>query len=156
MRDNSVVEPVETTVCGDKPFYDQGLRFECQCCSACCRGEPGYVFFSPEDEAALCQATNLTQQQFRTVYCRRVNLGWGEHPLSLKEKANNDCIFWKDGTGCEVYEARPRQCRTWPFWPGNLFSEESWQRTAADCPGIGKGRLYSREEIDAILALPEP
>ncbi|HUX21603.1 MAG TPA: YkgJ family cysteine cluster protein, partial [Spirochaetia bacterium] len=32
-----------------KPFYQDGLRFECTRCDACCRHEPGYVFLSQTD-----------------------------------------------------------------------------------------------------------
>ena len=40
--------------------------------------------------------------------------------LCLKEKPNFDCILWKDG--CEAYEGRPVQCRTYPFDPCCSFS----------------------------------
>lgn len=76
----------------------------------------------------------------------------GVEQLSLQEKANYDCIFWKNG--CSVYEARPLQCRTFPFWLSMLESSQSW--TAASetmgCPGMGKGELHPMEEIEAILA----
>ncbi len=65
---------------------------------------------------------------------------------SLKEKENGDCILYKDGR-CTIYPVRPTQCRTYPFWPENVRSEAAWQRTAKACPGIGKGKLYSRDEI---------
>ncbi len=53
---------------------------------------------------------------------------------------------------CAVYDARPWQCRTWPFWPENM-NETVWEREVASyCPGVGKGRLYSAEEIKLIIA----
>jgi hypothetical protein len=33
-----------------------------------------------------------------------------------------------------------------------LESGRSWDASSAGCPGMGKGLLHSREEIDAILA----
>ncbi len=41
------------------------------------------------------------------------------------------------------------QCRTWPFWDGNLASHENWQRASGRCPGIGRGRKFTLEEIEA-------
>jgi Fe-S-cluster containining protein len=94
--------------------------------------------------------------EFIEGYCRWVpNLDGGgrrSRKLSLKEKANYDCIFWKNG--CSVYEARPLQCRTFPFWPSMLESSQSWAASSAamSCPGMGKGTLHPMEEIEAILA----
>ncbi len=48
---------------------------------------------------------------------------------------------------CTVYEDRPRQCRTWPFWDSNVRTEEAWQQTCEVCPGSGKGQIYPVEHI---------
>ena len=56
----------------------------------------------------------------------------------VERKSKNgdyDCIFLKDKK-CGVYQARPSQCRTFPWWPENLKSEESWQSAAQECEGI--------------------
>jgi hypothetical protein len=50
--------------------------------------------------------------------------------------------------GCSIYNARPMQCRNWPFWPGNLQSPDDWNTAAKKCPGINKGRLYTFDEIE--------
>ena len=73
--------------------------------------------------------------------------------LSLLEKPNGDCILWESGEGCTVYPARPEQCRTFPFWPENIRSRAAWQRVAERCPGIGRGRLYDKDEIDQLAGL---
>jgi Fe-S-cluster containining protein len=72
--------------------------------------------------------------------------------ISLKEKQNYDCVFLNE-RGCSVYEGRPRQCRTYPFWMSILESEERWEEEKKSCPGIGKGRLYTKEEIDGLLEI---
>ena len=50
----------------------------------------------------------------------------------------HDCVFLRDGVRCEVYEARPIQCRTFPFWPRNLKTPEAWHEAARECEGIGR------------------
>ena len=50
-----------------------------------------------------------------------------------------------------MYEARPLQCRLYPFWFSNVRSERAWAKAARDCPGIGQGRLFSKEEIIALV-----
>jgi len=51
-----------------------------------------------------------------------------------------------------VYEARPTQCRTYPFWSNIVDSEESWNRESRECPGIGIGPLHGPEAVSEALA----
>ena len=134
-----------------KPFYANGLRFSCIRCSGCCRHESGFVFLSEKDVSLLGTALNLQAGEFIRTYCRWVPSGNNTWQLSLREKSNLDCVFWKDG--CSVYEKRPLQCRAFPFWHSVINSGTSWEATARDCPGIGKGVLHSPESIEYWLAL---
>ena len=103
-------------------FYESGLRFECTRCSTCCRHTPGYVFLSPQDLATLTQAARLTEDEFLRRYCRSVDLGLARR-VSLREKPNLDCILWEN-SGCSRYEARPLQCRSFPFWSACVTSRQ--------------------------------
>jgi Fe-S-cluster containining protein len=116
----------------------------------CCRHESGTVWLTGEDLERLARHFNIGAARFVKTYCRRWS---GKLPVSLREKANLDCVFWNDG--CGVYTARPAQCRDWPFWEELLSSQEQWDRAAAGCPGMGTGKLHSKAEIDAILTRRE-
>jgi Fe-S-cluster containining protein len=131
------------------PFYASGLSFSCTRCSTCCRYESGYVFLSETDVSRLAAECKLTIDQFITTYCRWIPSASKFERLSLKEKANLDCIFWN--SGCQVYDSRPLQCKSFPFWPDTLALKESWERTGASCPGIDRGKLFSMDEIEALL-----
>jgi hypothetical protein len=131
-------------------FYHDGLRFECTRCSKCCRHTPGYVFLSEADIGPLVAALQTSRRAFLLEYCRRVPFGPVQR-LSLREKPNVDCILWENG-GCSVYEARPLQCRSFPFWGSCLSSAQAWEDQARECPGMGQGRLHSWEEIESWLA----
>ncbi|MBX6313893.1 MAG: YkgJ family cysteine cluster protein [Isosphaeraceae bacterium] len=134
------MSPTET----EPPWYRAGLSFECTRCGACCTGAPGYVWVDEEEIARLAKHLGLTLEEFGRKYLRRVG-----HRYSLLEKPGGDCIFWDRSAGCTVYPARPTQCRTWPFWPENLETPAAWERTQRACPGAGRGRLYTLEEIEA-------
>ena len=135
------------------PFYAGGLRFSCQRCSNCCRHSAGFVFLTEKDLDRLLTATRLDLQTFLRRYCREVNLS-GIHRLSLKEQTNYDCIFWEKD-GCSVYRYRPMQCRSYPFWSGNMVSLRSWQRLHGSCPGVDRGRMHSQREIESWLRKAE-
>jgi Fe-S-cluster containining protein len=152
-----------------EPFYAGGLRFSCSRCSACCRGEPGYVFLAKDDVLALLRRRGLAFKGFFRDYCTLVDVGTGM-ALSLREVSrrevsrrevsrggeflaedvSKDCVFWGE-EGCGVYEDRPAQCRTYPFWSSIVDSEAAWREEAHSCPGIGSGELRSRVYIEERL-----
>jgi len=146
-------------------FYKDGLRFTCNRCSKCCTGQPGFVFLSEDDLNALSTHLKMSESAVIKEFCRYVYLsGTGQYGasgsgtvqsgggklLTLKDKPNYDCIFWEDG--CKVYEARPVQCKTYPFWVKFLESREAWESAAEECPGIGNGELRSVEFINECLS----
>ncbi len=129
-----------------KPFYSEGLKFECTRCSRCCRFTPGYVFLSKKDLRRIARFHNIGLEETRERYCRIVDIS-GFKRLSLKEKSNLDCIFWSDGI-CTVYSSRPLQCQSFPFWSSSLASEKAWESASLTCPGIGRGAIHPRREIE--------
>jgi Fe-S-cluster containining protein len=125
-----------------EPWYKDGLRFQCTRCGKCCTGEPGYVWVSDVELAALAEFRGEAPAEVTGLYTRLTSRG-----RTLREKANGDCVFYDREQGCTVYAVRPRQCRTWPFWESNVDTPEDWQRTCEVCPGSGKGELIPAEEI---------
>lgn len=126
------------------PWYQDGLRFQCTQCGDCCTGAPGYVWVNKQEIADLAAKLEMDVEVFEEQYVRKVGVR-----KSLKELPNNDCVLLDPETrGCMAYEARPRQCKTWPFWDSNLRSPETWAETCEVCPGSGKGKLYAIGEIE--------
>lgn len=82
----------------------------------------------------------MTMDAFGRRYLRRIG-----RRLALVDRDQEYCVFWRDG--CTVYEARPDQCRTFPFWSENLANPRAWENIVETCPGTGTGRLYSHEQI---------
>lgn len=129
----------------EKPWYSAGLKFQCTQCGDCCTGAPGFVWVNQEEIDAIAKNVGMEVDEFERKYVRRVGIR-----RSLVEFSNGDCVFFDtDARKCSVYDARPRQCRTWPFWDSNLDTPEDWQHTCDVCPGSGQGKLYSLETIEA-------
>jgi uncharacterized protein len=89
----------------------------------------------------------LDEGDFLDRFTRRIGM---RRSLNERKTAfGYDCIFLDRKTLpgkaiCGLYEARPMQCRTWPFWPENLESPEAWQAVKArtPCPGMDSGPLH--------------
>jgi Fe-S-cluster containining protein len=129
----------------DQPWYRGGLRFQCAGCGACCCGEPGYVWVNKAEIEAMAAALKISAEQFQKKYVRLVGIR-----KSLTERAGGDCILYERPTQrCRVYEVRPRQCHTWPFWASNLRSPETWEAVCRQCPGVGHGPLFPLRSIRA-------
>ena len=150
-------------------WYAGGLKFTCSQCGNCCTGGPGYVWISREEITRLAEFLRLTPREVVEKYCRRENGQYG-----LKEYRNNrveyDCVFLTEEKvtrttgatggdekvvltrrGCSIYPVRPLQCRTWPFWDGNLASKAAWDRAARRCHGMNHGpRTFTRQEMESL------
>lgn len=135
-----------------KVWYSDGLSFSCTQCGNCCTGPSGYVWFNDAEAKAIANYLQVDRADFLRDYTHKVHTR-----SSLKEQETehgHDCVFLtrdeKGKTGCGIYPVRPKQCRTWPFWPENLTTHTAWQRAANTCPGIDHGRLYPIAEIRII------
>lgn len=129
-------------------YFKEGVFFQCQGSGKCCvsHGEYGYVYLSLADRKRMAQELGLTTRQFTLDYCQKVDGHW-----AIRDNPKGgDCIFLQERR-CTVYEGRPTQCRTWPFWP-EVMNARSWKKDVESfCPGVGKGRHYTAEEIQNIL-----
>ena len=96
-----------------------------------------------EEVDALTALLGLERMTFLSTYARRLPDG----AISLRERLNHDCVFYDVERGCEIYEHRPLQCRTWPFWRANVHSRKHWEQAARTCPGMNRGPLHDAELI---------
>ena len=150
---------MKLNVVESKPWYADGLRFTCSQCGNCCSGGPGYVWITSEEIARLAKHLGITEDALTQKYCRRVAGQYALKEVKNPRSGEHDCIFIKEIATengghrkriCTVYEARPLQCRTWPFWDGNLSSEQAWNRAARSCLGMNHGELFDRQRIEQL------
>ena len=82
--------------------------FDCRRCGHCCRGSGGIVT-SDGDLQRLCLHLHLSPEAFEKA--------WGErhgNKLHIRAGENGFCVFFREGPGCAVHEAKPDNCRAWP------------------------------------------
>ena len=73
------------------------------------------------------------------------------HLLRLRVPRQQQCHFLREG-GCSIHAVKPVQCRIFPFWPELVESKREWKKTAAYCPGMGKGKLVQIETARKLAA----
>lgn len=131
-----------------KEWWRDGVQFQCQGSGQCCtsHGEFGFVFMNLEDRQRMAKVLKMRTGEFTKKYCEKTG---GVYHL-IEEKGKPDCMFLR-GKRCGVYEGRPTQCRTWPFWP-EVMEAKAWKKDVVEfCPGVGKGKIWSGDEIEKIL-----
>jgi len=131
-----------------QPWYASGLRFTCRPdCGACCTNHDQYafVYLEGDDLQQMARLLGLSDAEFSERY----TVLDGEYRVLLMDEP--DCPFL-DGARCTVYEARPTQCRAFPFWAETLTSRRRWRGLRKFCPGIDEGEVHSLEVIRGHLA----
>ena len=133
-----------------KKWWHEGIQFECQGSGQCCvtRDGYGYVYMTKEDRIRMAKVLNMSTTAFTKKYCEKQDDGI----YHLIEGEDGRCHFLDDKK-CGIYEGRPTQCRTWPFWP-EVMNAKVWNKEVAQfCPGVGKGKTWSKEEIQEQLQI---
>ncbi len=107
------------------------------------------MYFSGPDLGRAAAHLGLSEAAFR----RRYRVVDDEGVPAIDPGDDSPCMFYDADAGCTIYEGRPTQCRTWPFWPEIVHRKRSWDKAAGDCEGMNRGRRFRVEEIEqAIIA----
>ncbi|MCB1109971.1 MAG: YkgJ family cysteine cluster protein [Chlamydiia bacterium] len=141
-------EKTQTFTFETKAWYHQGLRFKCTGCGKCCTGA-GFVWLEEEDVKNISARLELTEDAFYKQYTRQL----GFDTSLIEDPVTTDCIFLEDKKFCKIYDARPKQCRTFPWWKGNLENPQAWKEAKERCEGIDhpEAPLISLPEIEKNL-----
>jgi len=118
-----------------KEGYEFGFDSkECNSCNGfCCRGESGYIWINYQEIETLAQHLNMSMDELSFNYLKRVKHRYSiiEKKLGLDDYA---CIFFDETLNrCGIYEARPNQCKTFPFWEQFKCNKTEAKQ---ECPGV--------------------
>ena len=107
-------------------------QFRCSGCGECCRWT-GAVLLEGFDLPRFAAHLGLSEQEFID---RHTRLAPNRRQLALLDGTGESCAFL-EGDRCSVYEARPEQCRTFPY---------AWS-VAEGCPELDR-LVASQKNID--------
>ncbi len=118
-----------------KEGFDFGFNpDECEHCGGrCCIGESGYIWITTAEIKRLSEHLDVSIPELHKNHLTKVRhkFSINEMPLGNDEYA---CIYFDtDKKQCSIYDVRPNQCRTFPFW--NHYKIEK-DEIFYDCPAI--------------------
>ena len=103
------------------------------CAGNCCIGESGYIWITLQEINFLAKHLEISQEELRVKYLNKIGYKYSIKEVKLA-KDNFACVFFNlEKKQCSIYEARPTQCRTFPFWD---YFKENVKEVYEECPAI--------------------
>ena len=104
-----------------------------ECGGKCCIGKSGNIWLTPNDIKNISLYLDINTIKLKNLYIDKIR-----YRFSLKEikisKQNYRCIFFDiDTKKCQIYENRPKQCQTFPFWD---YFKDSYKELENECIGV--------------------
>ena len=103
-----------------------------ECQGRCCIGESGYIYVTKVEALAISEDLGIDIKQLVSEYLFKKG-----YKYSIKENKIGDsyeCVFFdRELNGCKIYNARPDQCKTFPFWD---YYKSRIDELKDECPGI--------------------
>lgn len=105
------------------------------------------MFINIDEMIGIASFLDLSFESFTKQYIRKVG-----YKFSLLEKPYNDglaCIFFDTlSKQCSIYDYRPKQCRSYPFWEAHQNLDDSkLTLLKQECPGICALNIESTQAI---------
>ncbi len=105
----------------------------CKSCGGkCCGGKSGFIWINEAEISALARYFGLSKDRLKNAFMIKIN---GRYSLIEKPFENGyACVFFDTKhKNCSIYELRPAQCKSFPFWHYFL---ENLDELKAQCPGV--------------------
>jgi len=105
----------------------------CESCQGkCCTGESGYIYVNKTEIENISTLLDMPIKEFVNQYLFKKM-----YKYSIKEVVYNgsyECVFYdRESNGCTIYDARPTQCKTFPFWD---YYKTRVEELKLECEGV--------------------
>ncbi|WP_096015461.1 YkgJ family cysteine cluster protein [Campylobacter lanienae] len=103
-----------------------------ECGGKCCTGESGYIWISEDEIRSLGEYLGYKTELIKEIFLEKFG-----NRYSIKEKPYKGgfaCIFFDEkNKNCSIYEYRPNQCRSFPFWE---HFKRNFKELERECIGV--------------------
>ncbi|WP_418180441.1 YkgJ family cysteine cluster protein [Aliarcobacter lanthieri] len=106
----------------------------CNICQGnCCIGESGYIWINKNEIENLANYFKLGIEELKEKYLFKVGYKYSIKEVKLGKNSFACCFFDLNKKQCSIYEYRPTQCRTFPFWD---YFKNNIEEVYKECPAI--------------------
>ncbi len=116
----------------DYPYKFDAIR--CASCEGnCCIGESGYIWITKEEIEKLALFLGQSVEKVVQNDLRKVGYKYSINEIKVSDD-NFACKFFDlSKKQCSIYDVRPNQCKTFPFWD---YFKENIEEVKQECPAI--------------------
>uniref|UniRef100_A0A7S3MCG8 Uncharacterized protein n=1 Tax=Spumella elongata TaxID=89044 RepID=A0A7S3MCG8_9STRA len=120
-----------------KKWFKDAITFSCTSCGKCCKTKgSNRVYLNLAESEVMASHLGLSLEAFHETYTDNRLDKNGLMLKSIKQHETKKQCTFLDGNKCSIYEARPTQCKTYPFWPQNMIGPAEWIAESHMCEGI--------------------
>jgi len=102
------------------------------CDGYCCTGESGNTWVNEQEILRIADFLGQDIKDFVSDYL--VRIGKGFCIKEVKIEGSYYCLFFDEkNRRCSIYDIRPTQCRTFPFWE---YFKDNPDEATKECPGV--------------------
>jgi Fe-S-cluster containining protein len=124
------------------------MPFDCTSCGKCCKTK-GSVWMSPTETLHAARFLTMSTEAFIYQYASHTLAGDDDNEHEVWIQIKNDptgtaCVFLENNQ-CRIYEARPVQCSSYPFWSHLMKSEAAWDDEVRFTDENDSGPYWTRD-----------
>lgn len=120
-----------------KKWFKDTITFSCTACGKCCKTKgSNRVYLNVAESEEMANHLRLNLEVFNEKYTDERLDKNGKLLKSIKQHETKKQCTFLDGNRCSIYEVRPTQCKTYPFWPQNMIGPAEWIAESQLCEGI--------------------
>ncbi len=111
-------------------------EFKCASCEGnCCIGKSGYIWITTQEIGKLAKYLNKSYNEIILNSLKKVGYKYSIDEIKISDE-NYACIFFDlIKKQCSIYEVRPSQCKSFPFWD---YFKKNLEEVKQECPAIIK------------------
>ena len=104
-----------------------------ECGGNCCIGESGYIWITIDEIEKLASFLKIPVERVFERYLQKFGYRFSIKENQLSEE-NYACVFFDiEQKKCTIYDVRPSQCRSFPFWE---HFKTNQNEVKEECPAI--------------------
>jgi len=111
--------------------FDEFRCFSCE--GNCCIGESGYIWITIQEIELLAKFLKQSYDEVIKNSLRKIGYKYSINEVKIADN-NFACKFFDlDKKQCSIYDVRPSQCKSFPFWD---YFKENIEEVKKECPAI--------------------
>lgn len=105
------------------------------------------MYLNEAEASKIASKLKITIIEFVANYCEERESDDGILTSLRSKPERRECVFLENNK-CSIYDTRPTQCATYPWWPQNLMGKSEWRGESFRCEGIKEIKIDMEDSLN--------